>query len=189
MSVERCQWSLSCPQYIDYHDKEWGKPLFDEYKLFEFLILEGMQAGLSWLTILKRREVMRDAFFQFDPNILAQLSDKTLDHLLTNPKIIRNRNKVYSLRKNARAWLNLAENRNCVDYLWQFVEGQPTINRWHTPEEIPAQTKQSQAMSKQLKQDGFSFVGPTICYAFMQATGMVNDHILSCFRHPDYKRA
>lgn len=177
----RCDWCLNDPLYMDYHDNEWGKPVRDAQTLFEFLLLEGMQAGLSWITILKKRDAYRQLFKNFDPHKVARLRDATLEKHLQNPAIIRNRLKVYALRQNAQAWCELAKQHDPVDFLWQFTDSRVKKNAWQTLKDIPAQTPDSVAMSKALKKQGFTFVGPTICYAFMQATGMVNDHLVDCF--------
>lgn len=180
--VKRCDWVTEEQLYIDYHDKEWGRPLYDGRRLFEMLCLEGAQAGLSWWTILKRREAYREAFDHFDPSIVAQYDEKKIEELLQNKDIIRNRLKINSVVKNAKALLAIEEEGvSFTDYIWQFVDGKPITNRWNTHEEVPAMTDISQRMSKQLKADGFTFVGPTICYAYMQAVGMVNDHLKDCF--------
>ena len=182
---KRCEWVGSKnPLMLAYHDKEWGKPLKKDRKLFEFLILEGAQAGLSWETILNRRESYFKIFKEFDPEKLAKLTDRQLEKILKNPGIIRNRLKVYSVRINARAYLEVRQEFGTFSkYLWSFVEGQPIQNKWKKLSEIPANTPESDAMSKDLKKRGFKFVGSTICYAFMQATGMVNDHTVDCFRY------
>lgn len=179
----RCDWCGDSPLYIDYHDNEWGVPEYDPQRLFEFLLLEGMQAGLSWITILKRREGIKQAFLQFDVDKLACLTDKALEKLLSDSRIIRNRLKVKAVRQNARALLELSNQYDVSDFLWQFTGGQVLNNNWQQLDQIPAQTLESQIMSKVLKKADFSFVGPTICYAFMQAVGMVNDHVVTCFRH------
>lgn len=181
----RCEWVGSKnPLMVTYHDKEWGKPVKNGRKLFEFLILEGAQAGLSWETILNRRENYRKIFKQFDPEKLAQLTDRQLENILKDPGIIRNRLKVYSVRINARAYLEVhKEFGTFSNYLWSFVEGKPIRNKWKKLSEIPANTPESDAMCKDLKKRGFKFIGSTICYAFMQATGMVNDHTVDCFRY------
>lgn len=182
--VTRCKWAGNDPLYIAYHDQEWGIPLYDEKKLFEFLLLEGFQAGLSWLTILKKRENYRKALEDFDPARIASFEDKKMEELLQNPGIIRNRRKIRGAVQNAQAYLEVCrENGSFTQYVWQFCGGRPLINNWLDSEDVPAQTPESQAMSKDLKKRGFTFVGPTICYAFMQATGMVNDHTVDCFRH------
>jgi len=169
---------------VDYHDREWGKPLKNDRKLFELFILEGAQAGLSWEIILNRRENYRKTFKQFDPEKLARLTDRQLEKILKDPGIIRNRLKVYSVRLNARVYLEVREEFGTFSkYLWSFVGGTPIQNRWKTLSEIPVTTPESNAMSRDLKKRGFKFVGSTICYAFMQATGMVNDHTVTCFRY------
>jgi len=174
------------PLYIHYHGHEWGVPVHDDRKQFEFLILEGAQAGLSWLTILKRREGYRKAFADFDPLAVARFSDKKIERLLLNPDIIRNRLKVNASVTNARAFLEIQEAFGSFDqYAWQFVDGERVVNRWETLSDIPATSKESDAFSKDLKQRGFKFVGSTIIYAHMQAVGMVNDHLVSCFRYQE----
>jgi len=182
---KRCEWVGSKnPLMVAYHDKEWGRPVKNDYKLFEFLILEGAQAGLSWETILNRRENYRKTFKQFDPEILARLTDRQLEKILQDPGIIRNRLKVYSVRINARVFLEVRKEFGTFSkYCWSFVGGQPIQNKWDTLSELPATTPASDAMSKDMKKRGFKFVGSTICYAFMQAVGMVNDHTVDCFRH------
>ncbi len=182
---KRCKWvGTKNPLMVAYHDREWGKPVKKDRKLFEFLILEGAQAGLSWETILNRRENYRKVFKGFEPEKLARLNDKQLKTILKNPGIIRNRLKVYSVRTNARAYLEVRKEFGTFSkYLWAFVGGQPITNKWKKLSEIPANTPASDAMSKDLKKRGFKFVGSTICYAFMQATGMVNDHTVDCFRY------
>lgn len=182
--VTRCQWSVGDPLYESYHDEEWGVPCYDDQKLFEFIILEGAQAGLSWITILRKREGYRRAFDDFNAEKIARYSDKKIAKLLQNPNIIRNRLKVASAVKNAQAYLRIRETQNSFsDFLWQFVDGKAKQNRWRSMKQVPASTKESDALSKALKKAGFSFVGSTICYAHMQATGMVNDHVVSCFRY------
>ncbi|MCH7650408.1 MAG: DNA-3-methyladenine glycosylase I [Nitrospinae bacterium] len=180
----RCEWANSKnPLMVAYHDREWGKPLKNDRKLFELFILEGAQAGLSWEIILNRRENYRKTFKQFDPEKLARLTDRQLEKILKDPGIIRNRLKVYSVRLNARVYLEVREEFGTFSkYLWSFVGGTPIQNRWKTLSEIPVTTPESDAMSRDLKKRGFKFVGSTICYAFMQATGMVNDHTVTCFR-------
>ncbi|VEG91610.1 DNA-3-methyladenine glycosylase I [Legionella spiritensis] len=180
--MTRCDWCGSDPLYIAYHDREWGEPVTSADKLFEMLILEGMQAGLNWLTVLKKREAMRDAFYSFSPDRLASATDADLAVMLENPGIIRNRLKIRSVRTNARTFLRIAEQGNIVDYFWQFTNGVTLQTNRQSLSEIPAVTKDSEKMAGQLKKDGFTFMGPTTCYAFMQAVGMVNDHITSCFR-------
>jgi DNA-3-methyladenine glycosylase I len=179
--LPRCGWATSDPLYIAYHDQEWGRPVHDGRRLFEMLILEGAQAGLSWITILKRREGYREAFHGFDPERIARYGEKDVARLMADPGIIRNRAKVEAAIRNARACLDLNENGGLSPFLWKFVGGEPKVNHWRTLKEVPAETPESKAMSKELKRRGFGFVGPTVCYAFMQATGMVNDHVLSCF--------
>jgi DNA-3-methyladenine glycosylase I len=185
----RCAWCASHPLYIQYHDEEWGVPEHDDAKLFEKIILDGAQAGLSWLTILKKREGYRRAFDGFDAARMARYTDRDIARLLGDPGIVRNRLKVHAAIANARAYLKLREDLGSFDrYLWQFVEGSPKRNRWRTLGQLPARTPESDAMSKDLRQRGFKFVGSTICYAFMQAVGMVNDHLVTCFRHRELSR-
>ncbi len=180
---DRCKWVGSDPLYIEYHDKEWGFPVHDDKKLFEFIILEGAQAGLSWLTILKRRENYRKAFADFDVEKVARFSEKKIKKLLTDPGIIRNELKVRSAVTNAQAFLKIQEEFGSFDaYSWQFVGGKCKINKWKAMNDLPATTKESDAFSKDLKKRGFKFVGSTIIYAHMQAVGMVNDHTTDCFR-------
>lgn len=182
----RCDWPGNDPLYIVYHDEEWGVPIYDDQLLFAKLILDGAQAGLSWITILRKREHYWQAFDQFDPAKIARYDDTKIAELLNNPGIVRNRLKVEAAVKNARGYLSImAEEGPFSEFLWQFVGGKPIQNEWQTMAEIPAQTAESLAMSKALKRRGFNFVGPTICYAFMQAVGMVNDHVVDCFRHPE----
>lgn len=182
--TQRCSWADASPLDADYHDTEWGVPSHDDTHLFEMLILEGAQAGLSWTTILKKREAYREAYEGFDPARVAAFTARRQAQLLNNPGIVRNRLKVEAARKNARAVLEIQdEYGSLADYLWGFVDGKVIQNRWHDVQQIPAQTPLSEQMSKQLRKRGFSFVGPTICYAFMQAVGMVNDHVTGCFRH------
>jgi len=183
-AIVRCQWATSDPLSTAYHDAEWGVPLYDDRALFEFLILEGAQAGLSWSTILKKREAYRLAFDQFDPAKIARYREGKIEKLLANPEIVRNRLKIHSAVQNARACLAMSKEFGSLsEYLWQFSGGKPIQNRRQHHNEVPASTSVSDAMSKDLKQRGFTFVGSTICYAFMQATGMVNDHLVSCFRY------
>lgn len=180
----RCSWCGDDPLYVAYHDQEWGVPLYDERALFEFLILEGAQAGLAWITVLRKRETYRAAFDGFDPEKIARYTPAKVEKLLQNPGIIRNRLKVESAIKNARAYLAMRDQgENFSEFLWDFVDGVPRQNRLQSMADIQASTPQSDAMSKALKKKGFNFVGSTICYAFMQATGMVNDHIVDCHRH------
>ena len=182
----RCEWAGSDPLYFDYHDKEWGVPLHDDSKIFEMLVLEGAQAGLSWLTVLRKRENYRKAFDEFDPEKVAHYDGEKIEQLLANEGIIRNKLKIGSAIQNARAFLEVhKEFGSFDDYIWQFVGGKPIQNSWKNLSELPAQTAESKAMSIDLRKRGFSFVGPTICYAYMQATGMVNDHIVTCFRYKE----
>jgi len=180
----RCAWCGTDPLYVAYHDEEWGVPLHDERALFEFLTLEGAQAGLSWFTILKKREGYRRAFEHFDIERIARYDEHDMARLMADPGIVRNRLKIESTRTNARASLRLCEQFGGLDsYFWQFVEGHPIVNTWTDLSQIPARTALSDTISKDLKQRGFKFVGSTIVYAHMQATGMVNDHTVHCFRH------
>ena len=182
----RCPWAGSDPLYLAYHDTQWGVPLHDDRGLFEFLILEGAQAGLSWITVLKKRENYRVAFEGFDPEKVARYNDAGIRKLLVNEGIIRNRLKITAAVDNARAFLNVQQAFGSFDaYIWQFVDGTPVRNHWKSMPQVPAQTATSKLMSKELKQKGFKFVGPVICYAFMQAVGMVNDHLVDCFRHSE----
>jgi len=181
---QRCQWCLGHDIYVAYHDEEWGVPLHDDRKLFESLVLDGAQAGLSWLTILKKRDNYRAAFDNFDPQKIAKYNPKKIEQLLQNPGIVRNRLKVESAVRNARAFLEIQAAFGSFDtFLWRFVDGVPIQNAWTSLAQIPARTKESDALSKDLKQRGFNFVGSTICYAFMQAAGLVNDHVVDCFRY------
>jgi len=181
--LKRCDWVGADPIYVDYHDAEWGVPLHDDRKLFEFLVLEGAQAGLSWLTILRKRQHYRAAFKGFDPEAVARFNRRSIDRLLGDPGIVRNRQKVEAAVTNARAFLAVREEFGSFDrYVWRFVDGVPIQGRWRTTRDVPAKTRESEAMSKDLFARGFRFVGPTICYAHMQATGMVNDHQIDCFR-------
>jgi DNA-3-methyladenine glycosylase I len=183
MMQQRCSWALASQQYIDYHDNEWGVPVHDDRKLFEMLLLEGVQAGLSWSLILKKRAGYFRAFDGFDANKIAHYDDRQVQVLLANPEIVRNRLKIQAAIQNARAFLALQSHYGSFDaFLWQFVNGQPRQNAWQTLQDVPASTRESDLMSKELKRQGFTFVGTTICYAFMQAVGMVNDHIVECFR-------
>ena len=183
MSPTRCSWVNDDPLYVAYHDEEWGVPLRDDRALFEMLILEGAQAGLSWYTILKKREAYRNAFDGFDPQLVAAYDDQKVASLLQDPGIVRNRLKVQAAITNAQAWLAFTgSGTGFSDFLWTFSSGAPIVNAWSRPQEIPVKTPASEAMSRALKRRGFRFVGPTICYAFMQAVGMVNDHTTSCFR-------
>jgi len=188
--ISKCTWALSSPLEEHYHDVEWGVPVHDDRLLFEFLILEGAQAGLSWSTILKKREGYRRAFDNFDTERVARYDDEKIKALLLNPEIIRNRLKVNSAVTNAQAFLKIQEEFGSFDsYIWCFVDGKPKQNAWAKVADFPASTAESDLMSKELKKRGFKFVGSTICYAFMQATGMVNDHTVDCFRHAEIKKA
>ena len=178
--MPRCFWCNDDPLYIAYHDDEWGVPLRDPQRLFELLLLEGFQAGLSWITVLKKRERYRQVLFGFDAQRLAVLSDEEIEELMQDPGIIRNRLKLQAVRKNAQAWLALEDP---VTLLWSFVGGAPKINHFSERDQVPAVTAEAEAMSKTLKKAGFTFVGPTICYAYMQATGMVMDHTVDCDRY------
>ena len=185
--MNRCGWvNLNEPIYVTYHDEEWGIACHDDLKLFEMLILEGAQAGLNWITILKKREGYRAAFDQFDAEKMAAYDEEKVTELLANPGIIRNRLKINAAVTNARSYLAVRNEFGSFDrYIWQFVGGQPLVNHWQSLKEIPPQTAESGAMSKDLLKRGFKFVGPTICYAFMQACGMVNDHTVDCFRYDE----
>jgi len=184
--IKRCSWCGSDPLYVAYHDKDWGVPVHEDQKLFEMLILEGAQAGLSWLTILKKRENYREAFHGFDASIIAEYDQKEIDRLMRDAGIIRNRLKIEATIKNARGFLQLCEEFDSfADYLWRYVDGQPIIHARQDISDIPANTEISDQLSKDLKKRGFNFVGPTICYAFMQSIGMVNDHTTECFRYQE----
>jgi DNA-3-methyladenine glycosylase I len=189
LEKNRCPWSTSDPLYIGYHDAEWGVPVHDDQRLFEMLVLDGAQAGLSWITILRKRENYRKAFHDFDPEEVARYGKKEIGRLLKNEGIVRNRLKIESAVKNANAFLEVQREFGTFDsYIWQFVGGSTKVNSWKSLKQIPASTKQSDAMSKDLKRRGFSFVGSTICYAFMQAAGLVNDHVTTCFRYGELQR-
>lgn len=180
----RCEWCGSDPLYVAYHDEEWGVPLHDDQKLFELLILEGAQAGLSWITVLRKRESYREAFDQFDARKIIRYDEHKVAELLANPGIIRNKLKVAATIQNAKAYLAVQKEFGSFDkYIWQFVDGKPLRNTRQSLKEVPARTAESDAMSKDLLKRGFKFVGSTICYAFMQASGMVNDHKVDCFRY------
>jgi len=186
--MKRCDWANRSELEQSYHDLEWGVEIHDDRTLFEFLVLEGAQAGLSWSTILKKRTAYRRAFDNFDARKISNYSEKTVSRLLANPEIIRNRLKINTAVTNARAFLKVQEEFGSFDrYIWQFVKGKPIRNSWQTMTDIPSSTPESEAMSKDLKKRGFKFVGPTICYAFMQAVGMVNDHVVDCFRYRELK--
>ena len=182
--MKRCPWCGSDPLYVAYHDAEWGVPSHDDRHLFEMLILEGAQAGLSWITILRKREAYRKAFAGFDAAKVARFTDARVERLLGNPGIVRNRLKVAGAVRNARGVLAVQKEFGSLDrYLWQFVGGRPIVNACERPSDVPPRTAESDAMSRDLRSRGFTFVGSTICYAFMQATGMVNDHLTGCFRY------
>jgi DNA-3-methyladenine glycosylase I len=186
--ITRCTWSTRDPLYIKYHDKEWGTPLHNDRKLFEFLILEGAQAGLNWLMVLKKRENYRKAFDNFDPSKVAKYNQRKINSLLNNEGIIRNKIKIKSAVQNAKAFLKVRDEFGSFDkYIWQFTDGKTIQNSWDNIKKIPATSKISDLMSKDLKKRGFNFVGSTICYAFMQATGMVNDHTRDCFRYKELR--
>jgi DNA-3-methyladenine glycosylase I len=180
VTPKRCAWATTALS-VAYHDDEWGRPVHDDRTLFEFLILEGAQAGLSWETILNKRDRYREAFLGFDPERVAKMNARTVDRLMRDPGIVRNRAKIESAIDNARAFLNVRAEYGSFDrYIWSFVDGKPIVNKWQRRSQLPASTPVSEAMSKDLRRRGFRFVGPTICYAFMQAVGMVNDHVLDC---------
>ncbi|HHT49211.1 MAG TPA: DNA-3-methyladenine glycosylase I [Firmicutes bacterium] len=182
--MKRCSWCEQDELYRRYHDEEWGVPLYDDRKHFEFIILEPAQAGLSWLTILKKREGYREAYAGFNPQVVANFSEAQIQKLLTNPAIIRNERKIRASINNAQHFLEVQEAFGSFSaYLWRFVDGRPVLNRWRHEREIPAQTPLSAKISRDLKQRGFQFVGPTIIYSHLQATGLVNDHIIDCFRY------
>jgi len=186
--TQRCEWCLNHDIYVAYHDEEWGVPVHDDRTLFEMVVLDGAQAGLSWLTILKKRDNYRAAFDNFDPGKVAKYSPRKIEQLLQNPGIVRNRLKVESAVRNARAFLEIQAEFGSFDtYLWRFVEGAPIQNAWTSMAQIPARTKESDTVSEDLKKRGFNFVGSTICYAFMQAAGLVNDHVVDCFRYAQLK--
>ncbi|HEY5995452.1 MAG TPA: DNA-3-methyladenine glycosylase I [Candidatus Deferrimicrobiaceae bacterium] len=181
----RCPWAGDDPLMVRYHDEEWGAARRDDRALFEFMVLEGAQAGLSWATILRKRDAYRRAFSGFDPEMVARFTEADAARLLADAGIVRNRLKVHGAIRNARATLALVEEKGTLSaFLWDFVGGRPVVNAWRSMSEVPSETEASRAMSRELKRRGFTFVGPTICYAFMQATGMVNDHLVDCFRHP-----
>lgn len=180
--MSRCLWCTDDPDYIAYHDEEWGAPLHDPARLFELLLLEGFQAGLSWITVLKKRPRYREVLFGFDPERLARMTDEEIEERMQDPGIIRNRLKLKAARTNAQAWLKLEDP---ATFLWSFVGGKPRINHYASIKDVPATTPEAEAMSKALKKAGFTFVGPTICYAFMQGTGMVMDHTTDCYRYAE----
>ncbi|MGK2740728.1 DNA-3-methyladenine glycosylase I [Tepidicaulis sp. LMO-SS28] len=184
MSTERCPWCGTDELYVTYHDEEWGVPEYDDRALFEKLILDGFQAGLSWITILRKRESFRKAFDGFEPEKIARYTPKKVEKLLGNEGIIRHRGKIEATIGNAQAWLRIMESENGFrDFIWQFVDGAPKQNRFRSIKDVPAETEMSRALSKELKARGFKFCGPTIVYAFAQAVGMVNDHLVTCPRH------
>jgi DNA-3-methyladenine glycosylase I len=185
---DRCPWPGDHPLMIEYHDREWGTPLHDDQRHFEFLVLDAAQAGLSWKTVLLKRENYRQAFDGFDPAKIARYSDKRVEKLLQNPGIIRNRLKIQSSVTNAQQFLSIQDEFGSFDrFIWRFVDGRPRVNRYRQPSDVPASSAESDAMSKELKKRGFTFVGSTICYAYMQAAGMTNDHLVTCFRHEELK--
>ncbi len=190
ITIKRCTWCAGDGLYERYHDHEWGRPTYDDQVLFEFLVLESAQAGLSWITVLRKRENYRLAFDHFDPQKVARYNAKKIDSLLTNEGIIRNKLKIESAIRNAKAFLDIQEKHGSFsDYIWQFVEHKPVQNRFRSTTSVPASTPRSDKMSATLKKAGFNFVGTTICYAYMQATGMVNDHLVSCFCHEECRQA
>jgi DNA-3-methyladenine glycosylase I len=188
-SKDRCAWPGDLALMIEYHDKEWGEPLHDDRKHFEFLVLDAAQAGLSWRTVLLKRENYRKAFDDFDPIKVSRYSEHRVTKLVGNTGIIRNRLKIQSAVRNARCFLDVQEEFGSFDrFIWRFVDGRPRVNRFKKPSEVPPRSAESDAMSKELKSRGFTFVGSTICYAYMQAAGMVNDHLVTCFRHSEVQR-
>ena len=189
-NLQRCSWCLGDPLYIRYHDLEWGNPVYEDQKLFEFLILETFQAGLSWITILRKRENFRGAFDNFDYLKVASYNTEKLELLMQNKGIIRNRLKIYAAMNNAQAFLEvIRQEKSFSNYIWQFVEGKPIHNQYRSMEDVPAYTPLAEKISKDLKQRGFKFVGPTVIYSHMQATGMVNDHVMSCFRYKEIQQS
>ena len=189
-SKKRCEWAGTDPFYLAYHDIEWGVPVHEDRRLFEMMLLEGAQAGLAWITILRKREGYRQAFDGFDPVKIARYSDKRLEKLRDDEGIVRNRLKIAAARTNAKAFLDVRDEFGSFDeFIWSFTGGEPILNHWRSLSELPATTPESDAMSRDLKKRGFKFVGSTICYAFMQAVGMVNDHVVSCFRYKELKSA
>ena len=187
--TNRCAWCGTDPLYIDYHDNEWGVPVLDDGRLFEMLVLEGAQAGLAWITVLRKREGYRELFDGFDANRIARYTDRKLEKLLLDPRIIRNRLKVFGTRQNARAFLAVQDEVGSFsDYIWGFVENTPVQNSWRSMRNVPATSEISDRLSKDMKKRGFTFVGSTIMYAHMQATGMVNDHTVDCFRHRECRK-
>jgi DNA-3-methyladenine glycosylase I len=189
VAIKRCDWAEGDPLLRDYHDREWGVPAHDDRVLFEFLVLEGAQAGLSWLTILRKRDAYRTAFKGFDPAAVARFTDASVERLMGLSAIVRNRRKIESALRNARVVRSIATEQRSFDaYVWSFVGGRPKQNRWKTMADIPAKTAEAEALSKDLIARGANFVGPTICYAFMQGTGLVNDHLVSCFRYAEVSK-
>ena len=187
--IKKCGWCVGNALYEKYHDYEWGSPNYDDHQLFEFLLLEGAQAGLSWITILKKREGYRQAFDGFDAEKIARYGPARINKLRQNPEIVRNRLKIESAVSNARLFLDIRDRTGSFSaYVWQFVDHRPLQNRFRSMNEVPATTPASDSMARTMKKDGFRFVGSTICYAYMQATGMVNDHLVSCFRHEECRR-
>ena len=189
-NLQRCSWCLDDPLYIKYHDMEWGNPVYEDQKLFGFLILETFQAGLNWITILRKRENFREAFDNFDYLKVASYNTEKVELMMQNKGIIRNRLKIYAAVNNAQAFLEvIRQEKSFSDYIWQFVEGKPIRNHYRSMEEIPAYTPLAEKISLDLKQRGFKFVGPTVIYAHMQAMGMVNDHLMSCFRYKEIQQS
>jgi DNA-3-methyladenine glycosylase I len=189
VAITRCDWAEGDPLIRDYHDREWGVPVHDDRLLFEFLVLEGAQAGLSWMTILRKRDAYRTAFKGFDPAAVARFNDASVERLMGLSSIVRNRRKIESAIRNARVVRSIAAEQRSFDaYVWSFVGGRPKQNAWKTMTDLPAQTAEAQALSKDLIARGANFVGPTICYAFMQGTGLVNDHLVSCFRYGEVSK-
>ena len=190
MELKRCQWPGQDPLYLAYHDEEWGVPLHEDNRLFEMIVLESMQSGLSWITILRKRQAFRVAFHEFDPRRVATFGAKEIEKLLLNPGVIRNRGKLEAAVANARATLRVQEKHGSLDaFLWRIVEGKPIVNRWLSYREAPAKTSASEILATECKKEGFQFVGPTVAYAFMQAVGMVNDHEVACFRYKEIASA
>lgn len=186
----RCEWVTQDQLYIDYHDKEWGVPQRDGKKLFEKICLEGQQAGLSWITVLKKRDCYRKCFHNFDPKKVAAMTEQDIDELMKNPGLIRHRGKLEAIVNNAKAYLNMKKNgEDFVEFIWSFVNGSPVVNRYKSAWDAPTRNEASDAMAKALKKKGFKFVGTTICYAYMQSMGLINDHIVSCHCHPDNQKS
>ena len=185
---KRCHWPGTDPLYVAYHDEEWGVPEFDDHALFEKLLLDGFQAGLSWITILRKRDHFRAAFDGFDPDKMARYKPKKIEALMQDAGIVRNRMKIESSVKSAQAWIAIQEREGFSHFLWKHLDGRPKQNRPRTSKDIPTETELSKTISKELRKEGFNFVGPTIVYAFMQATGFVNDHLVECFRHEEVRK-